>query len=132
MTQKIKTKLANFTNANKRLREAVTVYKNNSADKICRDALIKRFEFTFELAWKSLAEVLKNEGIVLEIFSPRSVLKAGYAAGYIGDETAWITMIDDRNLMSHTYDEETANRIADDICNHYAKAIGNLLKLLAE
>lgn len=132
MTQKIKTKLTNFTTANKRLREAVTAYKNDSKNELYRDALIQRFEFTFELAWKSLAEVLKDAGIVLEILSPKSVFKAAYSAGYVNDEIVWVNILDDRNLTSHVYDEETANRIAGDICNRYAKAIGNLLKSLSE
>ncbi len=132
MKQKIKNKLENFTNANKRLREAVTAYKNETENKLYRDALIQRFEFTFELAWKTLAEVLRDNGIVPEIIAPKTILKAAYSAGYIDDETNWVNILEDRNSMSHTYDEETANRIADDICNRYAKTIANLLKVLIE
>lgn len=132
MTQKIKTKLENFASAIKRLREAVTAYKNEPENKLYRDALIQRFEFTFELAWKSLAEVLKDGGIVIEIVAPKNVLKAAYSAGYVANEADWINILEDRNLMSHTYDEETADRIADDICNRYVKAIGNLQKKLGK
>ena len=34
--------------------------------------------------------------------------------------------------MSHTYDEQSASRIADDICNRYAKEINALLKALKQ
>lgn len=130
MTQKANQKFENFSNANKRLKEAVNAYKNDSANNLYRDALIQRFEFTFELAWKTLAEFLRENGIVIEIVTPKSVLKAAYSVGYIDDEETWIRILEDRNLMSHTYDEETADRIAGEICNCYNKAIGNLQKSL--
>lgn len=132
MTQKIQTKLANFTNANKRLREAVTAYKNNPENSLYRDALIQRFEFTFELAWKTAAEVLRDHGIVLELISPKTVLQAAYSVGYLDDEEIWLRILEARNIMSHVYDEEIAIEIADDICKHYAKAIAELLSSLSK
>lgn len=130
--KKVETKLQNFTSANKRLREAVTAYKNDKDNALYRDALIQRFEFTFELAWKTTAEVLREQGIVIEILSPKSVFKAAFSAGYIDDEDVWVKIIDDRNSMSHTYDEETAIKIADEICNRYCKPMSALLKKLSD
>ncbi len=132
MTKKSETKLENLSHAIKRLREAVTAYKNESDNKLYRDALIQRFEFTFELAWKSATEILRENGIILDIISPKSVFKSAYSVGYIEDEEIWIGILEDRNLMSHIYDEETADRIADDICNRYTKAFGNLLAKLSK
>ncbi len=131
MTQKIQTKLINLTNANKRLKEAVTAYKNNPDNSLYRDALIQRFEFTFELAWKTTAEILRDHGVVLEIVSPRTVLQSAFSVGYVTDEETWLQILEARNLMSHIYDEETAIEIADDICKNYAKAISALLSRLA-
>lgn len=128
MTQKLQNKLTNFKEALKRLREGVTAYKSNQENTIYRDAMIQRFEFTFELAWKSVSVTLQDHGIILEFNTPKTVLQAAYEAGYIEDETAWLSMLEARNMMSHTYDEATADAVADKICNSYTKAIGNLLK----
>ncbi len=129
---KINNKLANFANANKRLKEAVTAYKNDNKNSLYRDALIQRFEFTFELAWKTAAEILRGQGCIPEILSPKSVLRSAYAAGYITEEKIWLDILNDRNSMSHTYDEETAQRIADDISNRYAKEMNSLFKKLSD
>lgn len=129
---KVENKLLNFTAANKRLREAVTAYKSDRENTLYRDALIQRFEFTFDLAWKTAAEVLREQGVVPEILSPKSVFRAAFNAGYITKENIWLDILNDRNCMSHTYDEQSSARIADDICNRYAKEMGALLKALSE
>ena len=54
---KSENKLENFSTANKRLHEAITAYKNNKSNALYRDALIQRFEFTFELAWKTTTAI---------------------------------------------------------------------------
>ncbi|MDE5897188.1 MAG: nucleotidyltransferase substrate binding protein [Clostridia bacterium] len=128
--QRIENKLNNLTSANKRLREAIVSYRAESENTLYRDALIQRFEFTFELAWKTLTEVLREQGIVLAIISPKSVLKEAYGAGYIQDEKIWMQMIEDRNAMSHIYQEEEAGRIAEEICMRYGKMFTQLLKAL--
>lgn len=129
---KSENKLANLTAANKRLREAITAYKNDQDNDLYRDALIQRYEFTFELAWKALAETLKAQGVALPLYSPKAVLKTAYETGYIEDEDVWVHILEDRNLMSHTYNMELSERIATDICNKYGKAINTLLKTLKE
>ena len=55
---KLENKYENFGNAVNRLNEANVAYKKNSDNDIYQDALIKRFEFTFELAWKTLREFM--------------------------------------------------------------------------
>ena len=70
---KLANKFDNFSKAVKRLNEANIAYKKNSADDIYQDALIKRFEFTFELAWKTLREFMTEQGYQLEILSPKGV-----------------------------------------------------------
>lgn len=129
---KSENKLENFSIANKRLHEAITAYKNNKSNDLYRDALIQRFEFTFELAWKTTTEILKEQGMASPFHSPKSVFKTAYEVGFIEDENVWVKILEDRNFMSHTYNLELAVRISDDICNHYGKAMNNLLKKLKE
>jgi len=93
------------------------------------DASIQRFEFTFELAWKTLKRVLLYEGHVCK--SPRECLKAGFKLDMILNEKLWLDMLDDRNAMSHIYSEDQANRIFKNI-SQYVKAFQVLLDKLDE
>jgi nucleotidyltransferase substrate binding protein (TIGR01987 family) len=78
-------------------------------DEYLRDSAIQRFEFTFDLAWKLLKQVLENYGVSCN--SPRMCFKEAYRQGFIGYEDRWLEMIEARNWMSHAYDEEAAERV---------------------
>ena len=73
------------------------------------DGTIQRFEFVFELCWKTLALVLAEEGIAAT--TPREVLRAAFAAELITAEDGWLEMLEARNLTSHAYDERLARRV---------------------
>jgi len=73
------------------------------------DATIQRFEFTFELAWKFLKDYFAERGLQLNY--PKEIIMEAFAVGLIDDEATWITMLADRNLTTHTYDEKLANEI---------------------
>lgn len=101
------TDLANFTQALTRLQEALSETASNP---LAVDATIQRFEFTFELAWKSMKHtLLHQEGI--EAASPRQALQKAYALAWISDEALWLNMLHDRNLSSHTYRASLAQEI---------------------
>ena len=70
------------------------------------DGTIQRFEFTFELFWKAVRRLLARQGI--DANSPKAVLQHAYRQGWLGDEQAWLKMLEDRNLTSHTYQEPLA------------------------
>lgn len=89
----------------KRLKEVLT--EPESA--LTRDAAIKRFEFTFELLWKSIQRFLRGQGILCN--SPKGCLKEAFSSGLIEDDPLWLRMIDDRNLTVHTYNEKIAIKI---------------------
>ena len=74
-----------------------------------RDACIQRFEFTFELLWKTIQAIARREGLVTN--SPRAAFRAGFQLGLMDDTEVWFEMMEDRNLTSHTYNEVTAKRI---------------------
>lgn len=76
-----------------------------------RDSAIQRFEFTIEIAWKCIQKFLKNEQIICR--SPNECLKEAFKYGLIEDDPRWHRAFEDRNLTSHTYDEENA----DDVYN---------------
>ncbi len=76
-----------------------------------RDSAIKRFEFTVELAWKSIQKFLRNEEIVCR--SPKECLQEAFAFGLVEDDPLWLQMFEDRNVTVHTYDEKTAENVYD-------------------
>ena len=78
------------------------------------DAIIKRFEMTFELAWKVLQYIL-NDREKIETISPRNAIKEANKNGLIADQNLWLKMIDDRNLSVHLYSEEKAQEIIERI-----------------
>ncbi|MHB8310718.1 HI0074 family nucleotidyltransferase substrate-binding subunit [Metallibacterium sp.] len=78
---------------------------------IVRDALIQRFEFTYELAWKAMFYWLRDAGEkVPEIV--RAVLQAGFKAELISDAQAWERIKEFRDETSHTYDQNKAIEVA--------------------
>jgi nucleotidyltransferase substrate binding protein (TIGR01987 family) len=74
-----------------------------------RDSAIKRFELTFELAWKSIQRFMSAEGIVCR--SPREAFKAAFRYGLIADDERWQAMMEDRNQTVHTYSENLADAV---------------------
>ncbi len=86
---------------------------NPKTNPVLIDGTIQRFEFTFELFWKTLKRLLEHEGIAAT--SPRAVLKEAYAQGWLDDEVLWLAMLRDRNLASHTYKEVLAAQIFENI-----------------
>lgn len=71
-----------------------------------RAGLIQFFEMAFELGWKLLKDFEEAEGFMVK--SPREAIKQAYEAALIGEGHDWIDALDDRNLTTHTYNEETA------------------------
>lgn len=98
-------RLKSFKESLKRLQEILQERKTIAN----RDSSIKRFELTFELAWKVLQDVLKREGAIAR--SPRECFQGAFKLGIIQDHPNWIKMIEDRNLSIHTYDEKLANHL---------------------
>jgi nucleotidyltransferase substrate binding protein (TIGR01987 family) len=87
--------------------------KPNEPDRSNIDATIQRFEFTFELCWKFLKDFFSEKGISLNY--PKEVIQEAFKSGVVDDENLWLQMLEDRNMTSHTYDEELANEIFERI-----------------
>ena len=94
---------------------------------IVLDVAVKRFEFTYEMAWKALKRFLDYLGI--DARAPRPVFKESYAQGLLSDEQVWLDMIEMRNLSSHVYDEQEISRILLEL-ERYLAAFDSLLKQL--
>jgi len=124
MTASDEVDLTAFASALLRLKGALAEPKSD----LVRDAAIQRFEFSFELAWKTAARVMRNAGVDSGA-SPKQVVRAAFKLGWIGDDRLWLDMLEDRNRTTHIYDEE----MADEIYAHlpgYHTALANLLERL--
>ena len=106
-----------------RLAEAVV----QPDSELIRDATIQRFEFTFEVVWKTLKLYLERQGH--ECGGPRPTLKKAFTENLIPtpeEADVWLQMIEDRNLTSHAYDEALAHRIYGHIVHDYAPLFGRM------
>ena len=113
-------------NATNRLKEAL----NEEENEIMIDAVLHRYKFTFELAWKTLKDFLEYLGIPINTGSPREVIKESFAHGLISDGEVWIKMMLARNSLSHLYDEETSRQVYNEIKNEYIYQIEKLIETL--
>lgn len=90
------------------------------------DGTLHRFEFTFELAWKTIKDYLEYMGITNKVGSPRENIQLAYKQGIIEDGEIWIEIMLARNELSHLYDEQTSRKIYDNIKNRYIKEFKKL------
>ncbi len=95
-----------------------------------KEGVIQRFEYTMELAWKTLKDYLESENIVLEQITPRTVIRRAFEAQVIRQGDVWQDALDARNKMSHTYHLEKFEQVIDAIRKHYLAAFGELYEFL--
>jgi nucleotidyltransferase substrate binding protein (TIGR01987 family) len=91
-----------------------------------KEGTVQRFEFTVELAWKTLKDYLEYEGQVIDPVTPRNIIKEAFAAHILSDGQVWIDMLDHRNLLAHTYDEATFDAAVLALRDRYRAAIEEL------
>ncbi|MBU1088982.1 nucleotidyltransferase substrate binding protein [Patescibacteria group bacterium] len=73
-------------------------------------ATIQIFEITFELSWKYIQQILQFSGVI-PFNSPRKIIRQAGKVGLVDDVTAWLNLVDARNITVHTYDEYSANQV---------------------
>lgn len=117
-----------FSKALERLKEAL----QEDETEIVVDGVLHRFEFTFELAWKTMKDYLEYDGVINKIGSPREIIKESFKYGLIEDGEEWIKMMLARNSLSHLYDQETSREIYSDIKEEYVNLLENLNGKLEE
>lgn len=103
------------------LQNAVTI---ESPSIVERAGLIQFFEMAFELAWELLKDFADAEGFTVK--SPRDAIKQAFEAGIISRGHDWIDALEDRNLTTHTYNEETAVAVEQKIKAKYFPLLDQL------
>ena len=115
-----------FDKALKKLKEAFLV----EPTEIIIDGTLQRYEFTFELAWKTIKDYLEYNGIVDNVSSPRNVIQQAFQSKIIKNADIWIEMMLDRNILSHLYDEIKSREIYDNIKKKYLKQFDDFKEFL--
>ena len=114
-------RLENYGKALNNLNEALALKDTRPLSRLETQGLLKSFEFTYELAWKSMKDFLEFQGIT-GIIGSRDSFRLALQNALIGDGETWQEMVEDRNLLSHDYDEKIANSVAERVVG-YAKLL---------
>jgi nucleotidyltransferase substrate binding protein (TIGR01987 family) len=124
-------RLLSFRKAFRRLSDAAALAAERKLTDLEQQGIIQAFEFTHELAWNTLKDFLELTGAT-NLFGSVNTTRAAFAAGLIENGDAWMEMIKDRNLTTHTYDERTADKISSAILSSYVPEFGKFAQRFAE
>ena len=120
-----------FEKALGRLTAAVKLAEQRELSDLEAQGLIQGFEYTHELAWKTLKDFLEAQGTV-NLYGSRDTTRAAFRNGLIENGETWMDMVDKRNLTSHTYDEKVAAEVVRTIRNTYFAEFERLLARLQQ
>ncbi len=109
----------NYKKALGLLREGIELRKIQVLSSLEAEGVIQRFEYTWELAWKMLKDYLEHEGVVFDKITPKSVIITAIQSKIIADREIWMQALDDRNKMSHQYDQSIYAHVIDNIQHQY-------------
>jgi nucleotidyltransferase substrate binding protein (TIGR01987 family) len=107
--------------------QTLTDALGHSYDDMVRDAVIQRFEYVFELAWKTIQAAATYAGTPCN--SPREAIRSANKMGWLSDSDAWLEAMEARNKTSHTYNETIANDVYE-VAKRFPKLIGTLIAAL--
>lgn len=110
----MKLDFSSFRKAIASLERAIVRTRGAPADEELRDAVIQRFECTYELAWKMMKRQMEQESpspAELDRLSFKDLLREAAEKGIIADAEAWLVYRDRRDITSHTYDEAEAKSV---------------------
>ena len=90
------------------------------SNEFIQSGIVDKFSLQFELGWKMLKGLLAYEGdITASTGSPRDILKSSYRYFDFIDEDAWLSMLQDRNIIAHIYDADVLSNLIDRIIGTY-------------
>lgn len=120
-----------FSNFQLALSQLETFFEPPELNEREQQGLIKAFEYTFELAWNSLRDLLRSRGNE-NLLGSRDTLREAFRLGLIANGEAWMLMIQDRNLTSYTYNRTTADAISLNIIGTYMNCFVDLRSTLLQ
>lgn len=127
-----KQRFQNFNRAFILLRSAMEEKDLCNFSDLEREGLIQRFEYTYELAWKTTKDYLEYNGNILSEATARAVIKEAFAVGIIQNGQVFIDMMLSRNLLSHCYDYNKFLEILTKVKSEYLPALDELYMFFLE
>ncbi len=119
-------RLTELKTAFARLKEAIPQVQNQ----LDKDGAIQRFEFVFELVWKTLKDYAEDRGR-FDAASPKDAFRVAADLGLIDDPLIWFDFLKFRNEATHTYDEQKANDVFLQIPK-FIDAVENLISQISK
>ena len=112
----------NFDRAFLLLRSALEERCLEQMSELEKEGLIQRFEYSYELAWKTMKDYLEEQGTIINPVTPRNVIKEAFSAQIIAVGQVWVDMMLHRNLQAHTYDFSKFKEVLDAVVERYLDA----------
>ena len=128
MNNRLTQQRADLTRLLDRWQEALDAWSSNGTDRD-RDSAVLRFELAFELMWKHLQAMVREEG--LDSAGPRQAFGNAHRMGWIEDEVVWDEIIRARNTAVHIYQEKLAEALAQKL-PQFQSAFVNILNRLPD
>ena len=119
-----------FENFDKSYKLLTKYAKQPITTELERAGIIQFFEMTFELAWKVLKDYLEAQEYLVK--SPRETVKQAFQIGLIDNGHVWMDALSNRNLTTHTYDEELANKMTNEIITMYLPELDKMYEKLSK
>ncbi len=116
----------NYSRAFILLREGIEAIDQRPLSQLEKEGIIQRFEYTWELAWKTLKDFMEEQGVTLPSFTPAAVIKAAFAAKVITRGDDWMAALDARNKMSHSYNFKAFELVIADIQKRFLSLFDDL------
>lgn len=122
-----KERFQNFSRAFNLLNSVLEENDIDDLSNLEQEGLIQRFEYTYELAWKTLKDYLEYNGSLnISEITARNIFKEAYSSGIIKNENIFIDMMLSRNLLSHTYDFNKFKDILIKVKKDYLPVLSDL------
>jgi nucleotidyltransferase substrate binding protein (TIGR01987 family) len=111
-------RFSNYQKGLSQLKRAIELAKKRELSELEQQGMVQAFEYTHELAWNTLKDFLENKGYK-DIYGSKDTTRLAFKLGFIKNGDIWMDMIINRNQTSHTYNEETAEQIVNNIKEKY-------------
>ena len=122
-------RLQNYRKALRQLKDAVDLMARRELSTLEKQGVIQSFEYCYELGWNTLRDYLQWQGVE-GITGSRDTIREAFKNNLISDGHTWMQMLIDRNRTSHTYNEETAQAILNNITSEHYPLLVELEKRL--
>ena len=118
-------KYDNFCKALSNLKEGIKLKEPYNI--VEQTGIVGLFEICFEQSWKLMKEILEEHGRFEErIGSPKAIIKIAFQCNMISNEELWLSLLETRNVIAHTYSDEQALEVIHKLKSDYIIAFDSL------